>query len=194
LTEEAELSHKARDLLSELMDSSELQLDLAYTALFFNDRDLAEDVIELQQKLENKYVDFEETTLKLAKVIPSPEKLWSLVRTGDHVKDIIDAASTIAEVVLKGLPMHPVIQSIFESSNETVRRIRVDPVSQLDEKTLGEVRLQEISGMRVICIKRGDGWVCGPGSGTTVKGGDILYVRGPAEGEHLVRNLASSQL
>jgi uncharacterized protein with PhoU and TrkA domain len=194
LTEETELSQKARNLFSELMDRSELQLDIAYMALFFNDRDLAEDVMELHQKIENTYVDFEEATLKLAKVLPAPEKLWSLVRTGDHVKDIVDAASAIAEVVLRGLPMHPVIQSIFESSSETVRRIRVDPTSQLDEKTLGEVRLQDLSGMRVICIKRGDGWVCGPGSGTTVKGDDILYVRGPAEGERIVRDLASSQL
>ncbi len=193
MTEDTELSRKARDLFSELMDRSELQLDLAYMALLFNDRDLAEDVMELHQRLESTYIDFEETTLKLAKVVQAPEKLWSLVRTGDHVKDIIDAASTIAEVVLRGLPTHPVIQSIFESSSETVRRIKVDLGSQLDEKTLGEIRLQDLSGMRVICIKRGDGWVWGPGSGTTIKGGDILYVRGPAEGEHVVRNLATSQ-
>lgn len=193
MSEETELSKKARDLFSELMDKSEVQLDLAYTALLFNIRDLAEDVIGLHQKLEITYIDFEETTLKLAKVVQAPEKLWSLVRTGDHVKDIIDAASTIAEVVLRGLPTHPVIQSIFESSSETVRRVKVDPGSQLDEKTLGEMMLQDLSGMRVICIKRGDGWVWDPSSGTTIKGGDILYIRGPAEGEHIIRNLAASQ-
>jgi len=193
MSEESELSRKARDLFSDLMDRSELQLDLAYTALLFNDKDFAEDVMELHQKLESRYIDFEETTLKLAKVVDAPEKLWSLVRTGDRVKDIIDAASIISEVVLRGLPTHPVIRSIFESSSETVRRIKVEPGSQLDEKTLSEVRLQDLSGMRVICVKRGDGWVWGPHGETTIKGGDIIYLRGPAEGAHIVRSLASSQ-
>ncbi|MEM3737363.1 MAG: TrkA C-terminal domain-containing protein [Candidatus Bathyarchaeia archaeon] len=194
MTEETELSQRARNLFSELMDRSELQLDLAYTALLFNDRDLAEDVMELHQKLENVYIDFEETTLKLAKVVQTPEKLWSLVRTGDHVKDIIDAASTISDVVLRGLPTHPVIRSIFDSSSETVRRVKIEPGSQLDGKTLGEVKLQELSGMRVICIKRGEEWVCGPTSATAIKGGDILYVRGPSEGEQIIRNLAISSI
>lgn len=192
MTVTIEISQRARDLFSELMDRSEIQLDLAYTALIFNDKAVADDVTDLHKKIEYLYVEFEELILKLAKQVESPEKLWSLLRTGDSVKEIVDAAQSVAETVLRGFPAHPVLHSIFDSSKEAVSKIAVQEHSQLDETTLEDIKLQDMTGMRVICIKRGDDWIYGPTGDTIVKGGDILVVKGPRNAEQALRNLASS--
>ena len=187
---EIEPQIRACQLLSELMDKADLHIDLGYTALLFNDKSLAEDVIELHQKMEGVYIEYEELILKLAKNVEAPEKLWIMLRVSDSLKQIVDAANMVADVVNRGLPTHPVLQSIFESSKETFRRIHVSEGSQLEGKTLGEIRLQDITGLRVVCIKRGADWIYGPGSASTIVGGDILYVRGPPEGEEMLANLA----
>lgn len=194
MTETIEISQRARELFSELMDRSEIQLDLAYTALIFNDKDIAHDVTDLHNKIEQLYVEFEELILKLAKQVEAPEKLWSLLRTGDSVKGIVDAAQSLAETVLSGFPAHPILQSIFESSKEAVSKIAVQEHSQLDETTLEDIKLQDMTGMRVICIKREDDWIYGPSGGTRIKGGDILVVKGPRSAENALRNLADAHL
>jgi uncharacterized protein with PhoU and TrkA domain len=40
-----------KDLLAEAKDASELMVDLAYAAVFFNDEKLAEEVEDLQERL-----------------------------------------------------------------------------------------------------------------------------------------------
>ena len=40
-----------KDLLAEAKDASELMVDLAYAAVFFNDEKLAEEVDDLEQRL-----------------------------------------------------------------------------------------------------------------------------------------------
>ncbi|MFQ5761748.1 MAG: potassium channel family protein [Candidatus Bathyarchaeia archaeon] len=189
---EQEAFQKSRDLLSELMERSELQLDLAYTALLFNDRAIAEDVLELHDKIEHMSVEFDETVLGLAGKMDHPRKLWSLLRTTDSVKIIADCAAALAQLVMDGLPTHPLLRAIFESSDETVVRVTVEENSSIDQKSLADVRLQDLTGMRVTCIKRGDGWLHGPPSNTVVNGGDVLFLRGPVEGQHILKSLITA--
>ena len=42
----------ARELLLEMKNLSELMIDLAYSAALFNDKELAEDVIELEERVD----------------------------------------------------------------------------------------------------------------------------------------------
>ena len=49
-----------RTMLAEAKDHSELMIDLAYAALFFNDRDMAEEVDELEAGMLDRVHDMRE--------------------------------------------------------------------------------------------------------------------------------------
>ena len=46
-----------RAMLAEARDHSELMIDLAYAAMYFNDEDMAEEVYELEIDLHNRVHD-----------------------------------------------------------------------------------------------------------------------------------------
>ena len=45
--------------------------------------------------------------------------------------------------------------------------------------------------MRVIVIKRGEAWIHAPDGKSRIEADDVLFARGPVEGEELLRKLAS---
>ena len=47
-----EQPRNVKELLVELKDASELMVDLAYAAVFFNEEDLAEEVEELEERMD----------------------------------------------------------------------------------------------------------------------------------------------
>ncbi|MBS7643738.1 PhoU family transcriptional regulator [Candidatus Bathyarchaeota archaeon] len=184
------LTRKAQDLLCSILDESELLIDLAYSALIFNSKDLAEDVVEMYRNVDGMRVKFDETVLKLAKLVESPEKLWVLLRMSYSAAEIAEASLMVADVILRGLPVHDVLQPIFQLSEETFVKVTVNKGANLDGRTLGEVRLQDNTGMRIVCIKRGENWIYGPNRDTKIMAGDVLFAKGPIEGESSLKSFA----
>jgi len=52
-----------RELLREMKNLSELMIDLAYSAALFNDRELAEDVLELERRMDTLAYQLEMVTM-----------------------------------------------------------------------------------------------------------------------------------
>ena len=52
-----------RTMLSEAKDSSELMVDLAYAALYFGDPDMAEEVSELEEQMNELVHDMREVSI-----------------------------------------------------------------------------------------------------------------------------------
>ena len=62
-----------RTMLAEAKDHSELMIDLAYAALFFNDRDMAEEVDELEAGMLDRVHDMREICILAARKVRSKE-------------------------------------------------------------------------------------------------------------------------
>lgn len=181
---------KAQELLTDIIERSELLVDLGYSSLIFNSKDLAEDVIEIFQTLDQDYVQFQETVLRLASKVEHPEQLWSLLHMVENARDIGESTLRLADVVLHGLPTHEILHSIVQMSDEALVRIGVAEQSKLAGKTLGEIRLQDQTGMRVIAIKRGEAWIHGPDRDQKIEAGDLLLAKGPIESESQLKKFA----
>jgi uncharacterized protein with PhoU and TrkA domain len=176
------------DDLVELKDTSELMMDLAYSALLLNSRELAEEVQLLEDKVDGLHTEFELQVLSSLSDHEDLRGLLGLIRMGVVTERIADAAAEIAEVVLRVERTHPILKMVIEDADETVERVKVPEDSPLIGKTLKEVMIPEETGMWVIVIRRGDR-LMRPQPKTVIQVSDVLIASGYSEGEEDFRRL-----
>lgn len=189
MSDKETLEHITNQLV-EMKNTSELAIDLSYSALLLNNAFLAEEVQLLHAKIENMNVDFEQLLLSCPLSGEDARGLVSLIRMGIAAERISLAASKIAQVVLRGIEPHPVLKMAIQAADETVDRIVVPEESPLVGRTLKDAQLPEETGWWVLVIKRGDRWVR-PKALTVVESGDLLVASGYADGEEDFKQLVS---
>lgn len=174
----------------ELKDTSELMIDLAYSALLLNSKELAEEVQRLEEYVDKLHTEFELLVLSSGFKKEEARGFLGLVRLGVVTEKIADAAAQIAEVVLRGVEPHPVLKLAIEEAEETITYVQVNERSPLVNKTLKDARIPEETGMWILAIKRGDKCIR-PKPDTTIQVGDVLIASGYAEGEEDLKRLAA---
>jgi uncharacterized protein with PhoU and TrkA domain len=189
LSDKETLEHITNQLV-DMKNTSELAIDLSYSALLLNNAFLAEEVQLLHTKIENMDVDFEQLLLSCPLSGSDARGLVSLIRMGIAAERISLAASKIAQVVLRGIEPHPVLKMAIQAADETVDRIVVPEGSPLIGRTLKDAQLPEETGWWVLVIKRGDRWVR-PKASTVVETGDLLVASGYADGEEDFKQLVT---
>lgn len=174
----------------ELKDTSELMIDLAYSSLMLNSKDLAEEVERLEERMDQLHTDFELLALTSDFKKEEASGFLGLIRLGVATEKIADAAADMAEVVLRGIEPHPILKLTIKEAEETVAQACVTADSPLVGKTLKEARVHEETGMWVLVIKRNDNCVR-PRGDSKITAGDVLIASGYAEGADDLRRLAS---
>jgi uncharacterized protein with PhoU and TrkA domain len=176
----------------ELKDTSELMMDLAYSSLLLNSRELAEEVQRLEEYVDQLHTDFELLALTSDFKKEEASGFLGLIRLGVATEKIADAAAEMAEVVLRGIEPHPVLKLTIREAEETVTQACVTDNSPLVNKTLKEARVHEETGMWVLAIKRGEKCLR-PKPDSKIQVGDILIASGYAEGVDDLKKLASPE-
>jgi len=174
----------------ELKDTSELMLDLAYSSLLLNSKELAEEVEHLEERMDQMHTDFELLALTSDFKKEEASGFLGLIRLGVATEKIADAAADIAEVVLRGIEPHPILKLTIKEAEETVAQACVTADSPLVNKTLKEARVHEETGMWVLVIKRGEGCLR-PRADSKIQAGDVLVASGYADGADDLKKLAS---
>lgn len=174
----------------ELKDTSELMIDLAYSALLLNSKELAEEVQRLEEYVDKLHTEFELQVLTSGFKKEEAKGFLGLIRLGVVTEKIADAAAQIAEVVLRGLEPHPVLKLAIEEAEETITYVQVTANSQLVNKALKDVKIPEETGMWVLAIKRGEKCIR-PKPDTKIQVGDVLIASGYAEGEEDLKKLVA---
>ncbi len=177
-------------MLLELKDTSELMIDLAYSSLLYNNHDIAEEVVFLEGMMDELGDEIQEMVINQSSQGGDVMKSLVVLRLQMAMEEIADAAASIADVVLRGVPQHPVVQMSLRDADVVISRATVASSSELAGKTLGDVKLSSISGMFAIAIKRGKKYIFGPNRTTRVEAGDIVIARGPEDGEEYFVALA----
>jgi uncharacterized protein with PhoU and TrkA domain len=181
---------KIVDMLVELKDTSELMLDLAYSSILLNSKELAEEVQELEEHMDKLHTEFELLVLSMCVSPEESKDFLGLIRIGVVTENIADAAAQIAEVVLREIKPHPVLALAIEEAEETVVHVQVSKESPLVGKTLREAQIHEETGMWVLVVRRDGKWIR-PSPDLKINAGDVLIASGYAEGGEDLRKLAS---
>ncbi|MCW4054508.1 MAG: PhoU family transcriptional regulator [Candidatus Bathyarchaeota archaeon] len=174
----------------ELKNTSELMIDLAYSSLMLNSKELAEEVQRLEEFTDKMHTDFELLALTSGFKKEEASGFLGLIRLGVATEKIADAAAEMAEVVLRDIEPHPVLKLAIREAEETVTQARVTEGSPLVDKSLKEARVPEETGMWILAIKRGEKSLR-PKPSTKFQLGDVLIASGYAEGVEDLQKLAS---
>lgn len=178
------------DRFVELKNTSELMMNLAYSSLLFNSKELAEEVQILEEYVDKLHTDFELSVLSNKREGEDARGFLGLIRLGVVTEKIADAAAEISEVVLREIEPHPVLKLAIEEAEETVTRALVNENSQLVKKTLREARIPEETGMWILAIRKGNKCIR-PKPATRIEAGDVLIASGYADGEEDLKRLAA---
>ena len=170
---------KIVDTLVELKDTSELMLDLAYSSIILNSPELAREVQELEEHMDELHTRFELLVLSSGFTPDESKDFLGLIRLGVVTEEIADAAAKLGEVVLRRLEPHPVLKLAVEEAEETVTSAQVSEKSVLNGRTIKEARIADETGMWILAIKRGKRWIR-PKPTTRIEAGDILIASGYA--------------
>ncbi len=182
------------ETLKEVKESSELMIDLAYTALLLNNREIAEDVLELEEKMDELHLNLEKMALKACSVARDPVSLLSVLRISSAAEELADAASRMAEVVLKGIETQPILSFVVEEAEETVVRARVSEDSVMAGRSIADLDLEDRIGMRIIAVRRGSQWIYDPPDSLKLMPDDVLIARGYSEGREMFLKIASGEV
>ncbi len=178
-------------LLVDAKDVVSLMVDLAYSALLLNNAEIAQQVLSLEEQMDQIYEKAQKLIIRVAMEEKDERKAVGLLRLLEASERIADAATRMADLVVRGLKPHGVYEAALKESEEVIECFRVERGSPLDGKTLGELRVQDETGMRIIAIKRGDHWLFNPRGDTPIEDGDLLIARGFAGGVPLLKKLVT---
>ena len=181
-----------KNILIEMKNMSELMVDLAYSAVLFNSKDAAEEVLKLENKVNSMNYEIKKESLVAARSYEDAEKLTALLEVAEAAESIANAAKDLADLVITALNPHPVSKMVMSESDKMIVRVSVELDSDLANKTLGELLLVNRTGMRVIAIRRGDSWIYGPDKNTLILPDDTLLLKGTEAGADLLEKLASA--
>jgi uncharacterized protein with PhoU and TrkA domain len=182
------------DVVLEIKDKSELMVDLAYSSLLYDNQIIAKEVYDLEDLLDNLYKNLQRQTLEQVKNKKlSVNDALTVLRLAEAGEQIADAAQEIADVELRDVELHPILKISIRESDQVFTRIQIDKKSILSSKTLGQLKLASETGMMVIAMRHGDRWLYGPNKNTKMDPGDILFAKGPEDGEKHLIDLASGK-
>ncbi len=181
-----------KELLVELKDASELMVDLAYAAVFFNEEKLAREVGRLEERMNAHLRRLRIMAMLAARSPEDAEGMAGVLWIADAIERIGDAASDIARVVAARLGIPDALRRDLRHADEMTARVKVRTDAPAAGRTLRDLSLPTETGMWVMAIRSGMDWEFDPGPDDVVSEGDVLLIRGPGEGVNLVRALAGA--
>ncbi len=179
-------------MLSEAKDTSELMVDLGYAALYFGDDDMADEVADLEGKLNELVHEMRIVCIMAARSPRDAEKMSGVLHLVSAIERMGNAAVDIAKIVTHNLGIPAALVHDLAAAHEVSHRVRVRELSAMDGRTLGDLELAAETGLRVVAIRRADDWIADPDDDEVLRADDVLISRGQADGIAELRELAGA--
>jgi uncharacterized protein with PhoU and TrkA domain len=183
-----------RDLLVEMKNLSELMIDLAYSAVMFNDKDIAEEVMDMEERVDYLgYLLLMNASLAVRDK-DDAEQIVSIMKTASAANKISDAAADIAGLVLHDIGIPGILWLAVSQADEIVGRATILKKSLLVGQTLADINLEEEIGADIIAIQRKRNWTISPPESFKLQKDDRVIARGSADSIKKLQRLATGEL
>ena len=182
-----------KELLTEMKDISELIIDLAYSAVFFDNEEIAEEVKYLDVRMDKLNYDIRMMAMMAARTKEDAEELAGILQVAEAAETISNAAGDI--VNLHSLEKKgPILPKILKQADEQLFRIKVSSESKACNQKIGHLKVESETGMRIIAIRREKCWIYNPQSDTSIQADDWLITRGTEAGYSELRKFLLGKL
>src|SRR5437879_4498044 len=179
-------------MLSEAKDTSELMVDLAYAALYFNDMDMAEEVDELEERLSELVHDMRAISVLAARSPRDADAMASVLQVIGAIERMGNAAVDISRIVTRRLGIPRALVADLSAAEEVSHRVRVRDGSHMAHRPLADLELTTDVGMTVVAIRREREWVTEVTGDEIILPGDVLFLQGAAAGIPRLRAMAKA--
>ncbi|ERG89004.1 MAG: hypothetical protein J07HX5_01154 [halophilic archaeon J07HX5] len=169
------------ELLSAMKDTSELLVDLAYSALLHNSPALAEEVLVLESRMDRLQLQARMNLLLAARNPTNARQLAPVLGIVGATEKVSEAAGDIATIVLDETALVEAIRGALPEAVEVLARAELASDSPYAGRTLGAIDVETETGVRVIATRRDDDWAVNPDAATTLTPGTVVLLRGAAE-------------
>ncbi|UCG70871.1 MAG: potassium transporter TrkA [Thermoplasmata archaeon] len=183
-----------KELLTEMKDVSELIVDLAYSAVVFDSKEIGEEVRHLESKMDKLMYQIRLASMLAARSIDEAEQLTGILQVASAAETIANGAGDIVKLLDIDIESRPFIPSILKDADEKINTIIIEPASSLTGQTLGGLSLESELGVRIIAIRRKKKWIYNPEDSMSLKAQDRVIVRGVEDGFIRLKRLASGEL
>lgn len=167
-----------KDSLKDLINLSSLMLDLAYASIIHDNEELAKQVLDLEQSVNDLKKSVIIHMSLAVRSLNDAEKAVSVFKIADATSMVAYEAIEIAKIVLKKMKIHSKIKEGLMKTNESVGIIQVMKGSRLEGLTIENALITSGVGFDVIGVKRDGRWLINPREDFELKADDILVVRG----------------
>ncbi len=183
-----------KELLTEMKDVSELILDLAYSAVLFDSKEIGEEVSYLESKMDRLKYKIRLASMLAARTVEEAEQLAGIFQVAQAAETIANAAGDMVKLLDIDIESRPFIPSILSDADEKINTTVIGDTSSLSRKTLGVLSLESELGVRIIAIRRKKKWIYDPEDDVVLRAGDRLIVRGVMDGFTRLKRFTAGQI
>ncbi len=179
-----------RELLTEMKDTSDLMVDLAYAVLLYESNELANLVHKLETKMDELMYTIRIMAAVAARNVREAHKITGILQVANAAEDISNATGDMADLIRWKIGIHPVIKDAIRASDEKIIKTKVSGGSVLAGKRLSELKLPSSIGVWILAMKRKDKWTAPLTKQTQVISGDEIVAKGPVHGIRILCEMA----
>ncbi|UCE35985.1 MAG: potassium transporter TrkA [Thermoplasmata archaeon] len=183
-----------KELLTEMKDVSELIVDLAYSAVVFDSKEIGDEVSYLESKMDKLKYQIRLASMLAARTVDEAEQLTGILQVASAAETIANAAGDMVKLLDIDIESRPFIPSILKDADEKINTTVIEKSSTISNKTLGELSLESELGVRIIALRRVKKWIYDPEGDMRLKVGDRLIARGVMDGFNLLKKLAEGEI
>jgi len=170
----------AKEILEDLKKVSQIIVDLGYSAILQNERELALEAIVMKRKINELSYEIRLSIIYASKSAWTTrkeiEQLASILQVGVAAKEISDGVEDLIAIVLRGEGAHPVLRTVF--GRRHVMKILKIP-EEVEKISIQSLEIPE--EVEIVYIRRDDNLVFPPiKKNFVLRKGDILLINGPS--------------
>ena len=181
-----------RTMLAEAKDTSDLMVDLAYAALYFGDPEMAEEVRELEEEMSELVHDMRRVSILAVRRPKEADGMAAVLQVISAIERIANDAVDIARIVTYRLGIPEEFIADLSAAEEVSHRVLISDGSQMAHRSLSDLELPVVCGMRVMAVRRQRDWIIDVPGDLVVLPDDVLFLRGSPHGIDRLRDLAGA--
>jgi uncharacterized protein with PhoU and TrkA domain len=179
-------------MLADAKDSSELMVDLAYAAVYFNDPGMCEEVLQLEERLNGLVQAMRATCIIAVRRPADAASMASVLTVISAIEGIGNAAIDITRIVTHRLGIPNELIGDLSNAAEVSHRVWIREGSHMANRPLSALELPVATGMRVMAVRRERSWITEIDGDVVLLPGDVLFLRGSPPGIIRLHELAAA--
>ena len=169
-----------KDIIREMKQNIDLMIDLAYSAIKFGSKEIADEAYKIEQRIhELTFLLNFQIIQTQAGGFKKAKKLEPIVVMGYSIDKISDALSDIARVVYINVDISEFTQLLWDYVPEPIVKIMINEGCEFIGQYRTDVHFRSLHGVDLIAIKRENQWLFDLDQKVLLN--DILIVKGEKE-------------